>query len=292
MVRVAVATLGLLAATAVTSPAPGRADTNYPVLLVHGGTGNPGNFKEMEQRLAADGYRPFTVNLGFPGVDTARNADVISAEVDKILAATGASKVHLVGHSMGGLSTRYYIKMLNGLSKVATYTAFGTPQHGNPRHTCQPWEPVPDQCPNGKVMKDLNAGDDTPGVIYYTSIASKQAHPEEANGTWHPLDQGACLPATDRRRAARRGTEQPRDLPSGEGRTQLDLPDRMDQPARRVEQPTELVIRWTVERAPVIRGAGRNSRPRRMDLPFAATAVARSILSSPETAPVSPGWSG
>lgn len=174
----AVATLGLLAATAVTSPAPGRADTNYPVLLVHSGTGNPGNFKEMEQRLAADGYRPFTVNLGFPGVDTARNADVISAEVDKILAATGASKVHLVGHSMGG------------------------------------------------------------------------------------------------------------------GRTQLDLPDRMDQFARRVEQPTELVIRWTVERAPVIRGAGRNSRPRRMDLPFAATAVARSILSSPETAPVSPGWSG
>lgn len=197
MVSVVAATLGLLAATAVTSPAPGRADTNYPVLLVHGGAGNPGNFKEMERRLAADGYRPFTVNLGFPGVDTVRNADVIGAEVDKILAVTGASKIHLVGHSMGGLSTRYYIKMRNGLSKVATYTAFGTPQHGNPGHTCQPWEPVPDQCPSGKVMKDLNAGDDTPGAIYYTSIASKQAHPEEANGTWHPLDQGACLPLID-----------------------------------------------------------------------------------------------
>ncbi|MGH3993583.1 MAG: esterase/lipase family protein, partial [Pseudonocardiaceae bacterium] len=196
-IGVVLATLGLPAATAVTSPAPGRADTSYPVLLVHGGAGNPGNFKEMERRLVADGYRPFTVNLGFPGVDTARNADMIRTEVDKILATTGASKVHLVGHSMGGLSTRYYIKILNGLPQVATYTAFGTPQHGNPRHTCRPSELVPDQCPRGKVMKELNAGDDTPGSIYYTSIASKQAHPEEANGTWHPLDQGACLPMID-----------------------------------------------------------------------------------------------
>jgi hypothetical protein len=40
--------------------------------------------------------------------------------------------VHLVGHSLGGLSVRYYIKILGGLPHVASYTAFGTPQHGNP----------------------------------------------------------------------------------------------------------------------------------------------------------------
>ncbi|MGH3821357.1 MAG: esterase/lipase family protein [Pseudonocardiaceae bacterium] len=193
----ALITLTLLIATAVYSPAPGRADPNYPVLLVHGGAGNPGNFAKMIERLKADGYRPYTVDLDLFGIDTVGNAGRIKAKVEEIRTTTGASKVHLVGHSMGGLSTRYYIKMLGGLDRVATYTAFGTPQHGHPANACRPQELVPDQCPRSNVMKDLNRDDDTPGSIYYTSIASKQAHPEEANGTWHPLDQGACLPLID-----------------------------------------------------------------------------------------------
>ena len=111
-VRVVLATLALLAATAVFSPAPVRADTSYPVLLVHGGVGSPADFNEMIGWLISDGYRPYTVDLGFPGIDTVPNAKKIRAKVDQIRATTGASKVHLVGHSMGGLSARYYICLL------------------------------------------------------------------------------------------------------------------------------------------------------------------------------------
>lgn len=191
--HVVLATLVLLAMVAVLSPAPGRADTGYPVLLVHGGIGSPADFDQMSGWLIADGYRPYTVDLGYPGIDTAANSEKIRARVDQIRAATGASKVHLVGHSMGGLSARYYIKILGGLSYVASYTAFGTPQHGNPNGCFL----VPDQCPSSPILQRLNRGDDTPGRIHYTSIASRQAHPEEANGMWHPLDHGACLPAID-----------------------------------------------------------------------------------------------
>ena len=193
-VRVMLATLGVLAATAVSTPASGRADTAHPVLLVHGGLGEPGDFALMVVRLLADGYRPYTVELDPFGIDTVGNAGRIKAKVDQIRATTGASKVHLVGHSMGGLSARYYIKILDGLPTVASYTAFGTPQHGSPQHSCHPADPIPDQCPTGSVLMELNRGDDTPGSIHYTSIASRQAHPEEANGKWAPLDQGACLP--------------------------------------------------------------------------------------------------
>lgn len=157
--RVVGATLVLLATTAVLSPAPGRADTGDPVLLVHGGLGSPADFRQMIDWLDSDGYRPYTVDLGLPGIDTAANAKKIGAKVDQIRAETGAPKVHLVGHSMGGLSARYYIKILGGL-----------PQ---------------------------------------------------------------CLPATDRRRAAWRRTAQRRDLPSGQGRSQLHLPTQVaNQPTR------------------------------------------------------------
>lgn len=193
-VRVQLAMLGLLAAMTVLSPAPARADTTHPVLLVYGGLGSQDDFKLMMLRLFLDGYRPYTVELDLFGIDTVGNAGRIKAKVDEIRTTTGASKVHLVGHSMGGLSARYYIKILDGLPNVASYTAFGTPQHGSRQHSCRPADPVPDQCPTGPVLTELNRGDDTPGSIHYTSIASTQAHPEEANGEWAPLDQGACLP--------------------------------------------------------------------------------------------------
>jgi triacylglycerol lipase len=195
--RVVLATLGLLAATAVSTPALGRADTTHPVLLVHGGLGSPDDFKPMMLWLILDGYRPYTVDLDPFGIDTVGNAERIKVKVDQIRAATGASKVHLVGHGMGGLSARYYIKILDGLPNVASYTVFGTPQHGSAQHSCHPTEPIPDQCPTGSVLKELNRGDDTPGSIHYTSIASRQAYPEEADGKWAPLDQGACLPVVN-----------------------------------------------------------------------------------------------
>lgn len=195
--QVLLVTLGLLWAIAVFAPVPGGADPGYPVLLVHGGVGSPADFNQMVGWLTADGYRPYTVDLGFPGVDTVTNARKIAAKVGQIRRDTGVRKVHLVGHSMGGVSARYYIKILDGLPAVASYTAFGTPQHGSPANQCGPWEWVPDQCPTGSVLQDLNRGDDTPGSIPYTSIASRQAHPEEADGKWAPLDQGACLPRVD-----------------------------------------------------------------------------------------------
>lgn len=191
-VHVVLATLALLAATTLFSPAPSRADTGYPVLLVHGGLGHPDNFGVMKLKLQFDRYRTDTVQLSNYGIDIVKNANEISDKVNEML-KTGAMKVHLVGHSMGGLSTRYYIKFLGGIQKVASYTAFGSSQHGHPPGCASG---IKDQCPTGPVLTELNRDDDTPGPIHYTSIASKQA-PAEADGKWHPLDQGACLRLVD-----------------------------------------------------------------------------------------------
>ena len=46
------------------------------------------------------------------------SAEQLSAFVDRVLAATGAAKVDIVGHSEGSLMPDYYVKFLGGAAKV------------------------------------------------------------------------------------------------------------------------------------------------------------------------------
>jgi triacylglycerol lipase len=46
--------------------------------------------------------------------------------------ANGCSKVHLMGHSQGGLVSRYLVKKLNFASKVASVTTINSVHHGSP----------------------------------------------------------------------------------------------------------------------------------------------------------------
>ncbi|MEM2085875.1 MAG: hypothetical protein QXF06_00525 [Archaeoglobaceae archaeon] len=47
--------------------------------------------------------------------------------VDNILRTTGASKIDIVAHSMGGISSRYYLKVLGGGNKVDDYITLSSP---------------------------------------------------------------------------------------------------------------------------------------------------------------------
>ena len=84
--------------------------------------------------LNDDGFDVHHTNVDWAGSLATRAAD-LKREVDRVLIDTEAEKVHIIGHSMGGLDAR---KMLwdhrhDAFEKrIASVTTLGTPHHGSP----------------------------------------------------------------------------------------------------------------------------------------------------------------
>lgn len=86
-------------------------------------------FKGIKPHLEAHGFRVFHPNQDFAGSVELR-AEQLKARVNEALVATGADKVHIIGHSMGGLDARHMIVDKGMAEKVASLTTIGTPHLG------------------------------------------------------------------------------------------------------------------------------------------------------------------
>ena len=144
--------------------------SQHPILFVHGYTGEAWNWNNMKSRFANDGWSSqllyaytFDDNNNLTADGNIQNAKQISNWVDDIFNATGAEKVDLVSHSMGGLSSRYYIKFLDGLNKVDDYVSLGSPHHGL-------LGGIEVFMSTAAFLYNLNNGDETPGGILDDTI--------------------------------------------------------------------------------------------------------------------------
>ena len=111
----------------------------HPVVLVHGTLANmDDNWQAASPVLVNHGYCVFAFNYGGSSTssdiqgtgDIAASAQQLAAFVNEVLAATGAAKVDIVGHSQGGMMPRYYINDLGGAAKVATLVALAPSNYG------------------------------------------------------------------------------------------------------------------------------------------------------------------
>ncbi len=112
------------------------AEHPHPVILVHGtGGGAQTNWGPMAPALKNEGYCVFALTYGaipdapWPvsavgGMAAMEDsAAQLAMFTDSVLAATGAEKVDLVGHSQGTLMPNYYVQNLGGHEKVGTYVS-------------------------------------------------------------------------------------------------------------------------------------------------------------------------
>jgi triacylglycerol lipase len=86
-------------------------------------------FKGIASFLRHHGFEAYHTSVSF-AADVETRAQDLTREINKILANTGHQKVHIIGHSMGGLDARHMIVNHNMAYKVASLTTIGTPHLG------------------------------------------------------------------------------------------------------------------------------------------------------------------
>ncbi len=103
-----------------------------PVVLVHGLLANQtDNWQTISPLLADAGYCVFALTYGtepgeseFGGLEPMeQSAAVLAGFVTRVLAASGAAKVDIVGHSEGATMPDYYVRFLGGAGFVDHYVA-------------------------------------------------------------------------------------------------------------------------------------------------------------------------
>ncbi len=102
-----------------------------PVLLLHGLFDNQASWFWFKRQLKQQGFKNVvTLNLSSWHSEEVLT-ELLAKRVDELRHQLGVNKVHLVGHSMGGLIARNYIQLRGGQDKVERLVCLGAPHHGS-----------------------------------------------------------------------------------------------------------------------------------------------------------------
>ena len=107
-----------------------------PIILIHGVVDNRSVFAMLKRGLRRRGFgRIITLNYSPLTDDVRVVADRLEALIESVCVETGFERVHVIGHSMGGLVGRYFVQRMGGDSRVHTLVTLGTPHQGTrPAH--------------------------------------------------------------------------------------------------------------------------------------------------------------
>lgn len=137
----------------------------HPILFIHGYNSSGSTWNTMVGRFKSAGWQDselhaWSYNYRLSNRDIAAQ---VAAKVDEILSSstTGATRVDVITHSMGGLSSRYYGRFLGGQTRIDAWVSLGGPNHGTQTAIC-----LDVSCREMRIgssfLAELNAGDETP----------------------------------------------------------------------------------------------------------------------------------
>jgi triacylglycerol lipase len=161
------------------------ADDRHPVLLVHGIWKTHATFRRMARYLTERGFTvhglDLTPNDGRAGLDEL--AGQVAAFIENTFPAE--TPIDLVGFSMGGLVTRYYVQRLGGMERVRRFITISAPHHGSQWAYLRKLPGYLHMRPDSEFLRDLNSDIVRLRELDFTSI-------------WTPLDLMILPPVSSR----------------------------------------------------------------------------------------------
>lgn len=141
-------------------------------LLVHGYLCNRAVWRPLLDSGTLSGCNVATVNLEPILGSIDRYADVIQAAVERLRAATGADQVALVGHSMGGLAIRAYLRKF-GDASVQKAITLATPHQGTVFGSLGAGANAKQMAPNARYLQELGTAVTPAHLAKFVCIATR-----------------------------------------------------------------------------------------------------------------------
>jgi triacylglycerol lipase len=160
-------------------------DDRHPVLLVHGIWKTHTTFRRMARYLTERGFTVHGIDLT-PN-DGSAGIDELAAQLAAFIEATfpAGSPLDLIGFSMGGLVSRYYVQRLGGLARVRRFITISAPHHGSTWAHLRKLPGYLHMRPDSALLRDLAGDVARLAELNFTSI-------------WTPLDLMILPPVSSR----------------------------------------------------------------------------------------------
>ncbi|HEY0449782.1 esterase/lipase family protein [Actinophytocola sp.] len=186
MRRILGVVVAIVIGVSVFSPvSPASAATSTPVVFVHGYSGSASNWTTAMSVFRSAGWSSsnlFAYEYDSYG-DNVQNARGLATYVNQVRSRTGAAKVAIVNHSMGGLVSQYYLKVLGGNRNVSHLASVAGANHGTTAAgACLVYLTCQQMYPGSSFISQISAGDETPGSTRYA--------------TWYSPCDGIIIPYT------------------------------------------------------------------------------------------------
>lgn len=126
------------------------------ILMIHGLNDTGKVFNTMVNYLQQQNFPTHTLDLK-PNSGTAdlrELAQQVRAYIENNFPPE--EKINLIGFSMGGLITRYYLQRLNGITKTNKYVSISAPNYGSNWAYLLPFTGIKQMRPHSHFLQDLN----------------------------------------------------------------------------------------------------------------------------------------
>jgi triacylglycerol lipase len=163
------ANLGKIAPLVVGGVSPPLENRN-PVFLVHGLMDTSYKMRKIASYLRGLGWEVFDIDLQPNNGETRLEilAQQLAAKIDRTFAPD--RQIDLLGFSMGGLVSRYYLQRLGGMQRVQRFITISTPHKGTIAANFSMRPGCMQMRPQSAFMQDLSSDVDRLQELNFTSL--------------------------------------------------------------------------------------------------------------------------